>query len=72
VRHEAHQINQNNEPVDPSHTDTVVRKHVAGLSISFFVAILIVLAAVIVGILVYTHTHHHDSTPSAPGLTGTT
>jgi hypothetical protein len=58
VAHEIRHINAAKEPVDPSQSDHVVRRHVAGLSISFFVLILIFLVAVIAGIAIYEHGHH--------------
>jgi hypothetical protein len=58
VTHEAHRIHVAKEPVEPSHSDHVVRRHVAGLSISFFVAIGLFLLVVIAGIAIYTHAHH--------------
>ncbi len=54
-----------NEPVDPTHTDTVVRRHVAGLSISFFLLIALFLLAAIVGIAIYAH--HEKSGPEKSG-----
>lgn len=58
VVHEAKHIGTNKEPVDPTQSDHVVRRHVAGLSISFFVLIALFLVAVIAGIAIYTQTHH--------------
>lgn len=58
VKHEAHRIQAGKEPVDPSQSDHVVRRHVAGLSIWFFVAIVLFLVIAIAGIVIYTHTHH--------------
>jgi hypothetical protein len=55
VKSEARDIRNSNQPVDPTHTDTVVRRHVAGLSISFFVLIALFLLAAIVGIALYAH-----------------
>jgi len=58
VTHEVHRIHAVNEPVDPSHSDHVVRRHVAGLSISVFVVIGLFLDVVIAGIAIYTYAHH--------------
>jgi hypothetical protein len=58
VKHEAHRIHVAKEPVEPSHSDHVVRRHVAGLSISFFVVIGLFLVAVIAGIAIYTYLNH--------------
>jgi hypothetical protein len=40
---------------DSSQSDLLVKKHVTGLAISFFILIGIVLLAVIAGIAIYTH-----------------
>ena len=58
VKHEARQIDASNRPVDSTQTDVVVRRHVGGLSIAFFVAIALVLIAAMLGILIYSHTQH--------------
>lgn len=58
VKHEIHRIHAVNEPVDPTHSDHVVRRHTAGLSISFFVAIGLFLLIVIGGIAIYTYANH--------------
>jgi len=58
VAHEVHRIHVAKEPVDPTHSDHVVRRHVPGLSISFFVAIGIFLLLVIAGIAIYTNMNH--------------
>jgi len=58
VSHEVHRIHSVKEPVDPSQSDHVVRRHAAGLSISFFVVIALFLVVVIAGIAIYTQTHH--------------
>ena len=55
VKHEIEDIHAVKEPVTPSHSDCVV--HVAGLSISFFVMIVLFLLIVIAGIAIYTHGH---------------
>jgi cytochrome b subunit of formate dehydrogenase len=57
VAHEIRHIHQAKEPVDPTQSDHVVRKHVAGLSISFFIAIALFLLIAIAGIVIYTYTH---------------
>ena len=63
MKYEARHMRNANEPVDPTHTDRVVRRHVAGLSISFFVLIALFLLAAIVGIAIYAH---HEKSGSAP------
>jgi hypothetical protein len=63
VKYEARHMRNANEPVDPTHTDTVVRRHVAGLSISFFLLIALFLLAAIVGIAIYAH---HEKSGTAP------
>jgi hypothetical protein len=55
MKYEARHMRNTNEPVDPTHTDRVVRRHVAGLSISFFLLIALFLLAAIVGIAIYAH-----------------
>jgi hypothetical protein len=57
VKHEIEDIHAVKEPVTPSHSDHVVQRHVAGLSISFFVMIVLFLLIVIAGIAIYTHGH---------------
>jgi hypothetical protein len=57
VAHEIRRIHQEKEPVDPTQSDHVVRRHVAGLSISFFIAIALFLLVAIAGIVIYTHAH---------------
>jgi hypothetical protein len=58
VKHEIRQIHTVKEPVDPSQSDHVVRRHVAGLSIGFFIGIVVFLIIVVAGIAIYTHGHH--------------
>ena len=58
MAHEVHRIHVAKEPVDPTQSDHVVRRHVPGLSISFFVAIGIFLLLVIAGIAIYTNMNH--------------
>ena len=58
VKHEAYNIRYVKEPVDPTHTDVVVRRHVTGISISFFILIAIFLLAVIAGVAIYERGHH--------------
>ena len=58
VAHEVHRIHMAKEPVDPTQSDHVVRRHVPGLSISFFLGIGLFLLLVIGGIAIYTYTHH--------------
>jgi len=66
VQHEVHNIRYVKEPVDPTHTDQVVRRHVNGLVITFFVAIALFLAAAIAGIAIYQHGHRAAPTPQPP------
>jgi hypothetical protein len=65
MKYEARHMRNASEPVDPTHTDRVVRRHVAGLSISFFVLIALFLLAAIVGIAIYAH--HEKATPQHIG-----
>lgn len=58
MKHEANQIKTRKEPVDPSQSDDVVRRHAAGLSIWFFLAIGLFLVIVMAGIMIYTSSHH--------------
>ena len=58
VKHEVHNIRYVKEPVDPTQSDVVVRRHVTGISISFFILIAIFLLAVIAGVAIYEHGHH--------------
>jgi hypothetical protein len=58
VQHEISHIQASKEPVGPSQSDHVVRRHVAGLSITFFVVIALFLMIVIAGFAIYTYTHH--------------
>jgi hypothetical protein len=53
VAHEAGQIRDTGAPVTRSHSDHVVRRHVFGLSVGFFVAILVFLALVLIGVLIF-------------------
>jgi len=55
VKHEMSRIHAAKEPVDASQSDHVVRRHVTGLSITFFVLIGLFLVAVIVGIAIFGH-----------------
>jgi hypothetical protein len=57
MKHEAHNIRYVKEPVDSTHSDVVVRRHVTGISISFFILIAIFLLAVIAGVAIYEHGH---------------
>jgi hypothetical protein len=66
VKHEVHNIRYVKEPVDPTQSDQVVRRHVTGISISFFILIAIFLVAVIAGVAIYEHSHRAPQTPSAP------
>jgi len=43
------------EPHDLSQSDSLIRNHVTGISVSLFVLIEIFLAAVIIGIALYSH-----------------
>jgi hypothetical protein len=58
VKHEVNRIHTVREPVDSSQSDHVVRRHVAGLSITFFFVIALFLLTVIAGVVIYTHGHH--------------
>jgi hypothetical protein len=49
VKHEVH------NPLDSSQGDLLVRKHINGLAISFFILIAISVFGVIVGYAMYTH-----------------
>ena len=49
VKHEVH------NPLDSSQGDLLVRKHINGLAISFFILIAISVFAAIVGYAMYTH-----------------
>lgn len=72
VGHEAHTIGATKRPVDETQSDHVVRRHIAGVSISFFILIALFLLAVIAGIAIYSHGHkgtRQSSTP--PGVTET-
>jgi hypothetical protein len=55
VKHEVRQIHAAKEPVDPSQSDHVVRRHVTGLSITFFVLIGLFLVAAIAAIAIFGH-----------------
>jgi hypothetical protein len=55
VKHEVSRIYATNEPVDPSQSDHVMRRHVSGLSITFFVLIGLFLVAAIAGIAMFGH-----------------
>jgi hypothetical protein len=58
VKHEVHRIQTFKEPVDPTQSDHVVRRHAAGLSIWFFVAIALFLAVATAVIMISSHMHH--------------
>jgi hypothetical protein len=58
VKHEANRIQDSKEPVDPSQSDHVVRRHVAGLSIWFFIAIALFLVVVTAAIMIYSRVQH--------------
>jgi len=53
IKHEVRQIKANKEPVDPSQTDVVVRRHVLGLSIGTFVMIAVFLIVAIAAIVAF-------------------
>lgn len=53
VSHEAGHMRETGAPVNPSHSDQVVRRHVFGLSVSFFVGILVFLALILIGVLIF-------------------
>lgn len=50
VKEEATQIKATGEPVNPAHSDRLVRRHVFGLSVSLFVGILLFLVVVFAAI----------------------
>jgi hypothetical protein len=58
VKHEANQIQASKVPVDPSHSDHVLRRHVAGLSIWFFIAIALFLVVATAAIMIYSRVQH--------------
>jgi hypothetical protein len=58
VRHEVNRIQTDKTPVDPSQSDHVVRRHAAGLSIWFFVAIALFLVLVTAAIMIYSRIQH--------------
>ena len=58
LKHEVNRIQVDKEPVDPSHSDHVVRRHAAGLSIWFFVAIALFLIVAAAAIMIYSQAHH--------------
>jgi hypothetical protein len=58
VKHEVSRIHTHKEPVDPSQSDHVVRRHVPGLSIWFFIAIALFLIVASAAIMIYTHVQH--------------
>ena len=58
VKHEVRRIHADKEPVDPSQSDQVVRRHVPGLSIWFFIAIALFLVVATAAILIYSQVHH--------------
>ena len=66
VQHEVHNIRYVKEPVDPTQSDHVVRRHVNGLSISFFVFIALFLVAVIAGIALYQRAHQTPQAAPVP------
>jgi len=53
ITHEATQMRDTHKPVTPSHSDHVVRRHVFGLSVGFFVGILVFLVLILVGVLIF-------------------
>jgi len=53
VTHEVSQIHGTRTPVNPTQSDHVVRRHVFGLSLGFFVAIVVFLVLVIAGFLIF-------------------
>jgi hypothetical protein len=66
IKHEVHSIRSAKKPVDPTQSDVVVRKHVTGISISFFLLIALFLLAALVGIALFTH--HQKAAPPAQHL----
>jgi hypothetical protein len=57
LKHEVNRIQADKEPVDPSQSDHVVRRHAAGLSIWFFVAIALFLIVATAAIMIYSQAH---------------
>jgi hypothetical protein len=55
VKHEVHNIEYTKEPVDPTHSDVLVQKHVSGLFITLLIFVAVVLLLAIGGIALYTH-----------------
>jgi hypothetical protein len=55
VQHEVHNIEYTKEPVDPTHSDVLVQKHVSGLFITLLIFVAVVLLLAIGGIALYTH-----------------
>lgn len=53
MTYEATQIHATGAPCNPTHSDHVVRRHVFGLSVGFFVAIVAFLVLVIAGFLIF-------------------
>lgn len=63
VKSEVADMKRTGDVVDPNHTDALVQKHVAGLSISLFVIIALVLLVAIGGIYWYSHANHQTDRP---------
>jgi len=57
VKHEAHNMRATGEPAQLNQSDRLVRRHVTGISISFFILIALFLLAAIAGIALYQHGH---------------
>jgi hypothetical protein len=53
VQHEVSQIHGTRTPVNPTQSDHVVRRHVFGLSLGFFIGIVVFLVLVIAGFLIF-------------------
>ena len=59
VEQEIEEIKATGDPVNPTHSDVLVQKHVTGLAVSFFVLIGLFLLLVILGFFLYTRSHAH-------------
>jgi hypothetical protein len=55
VKHEVHNMEYTNEPVDATHSDVLVQKHFSGLFITVLIFVAVVLLIAIGGIALYTH-----------------
>jgi hypothetical protein len=55
VKHEVRKIEENKQPVDPTHSDVLVQKHFSGLAIILLILVALFLVAAIAGIAIYSH-----------------